>query len=94
MGRRKYAGYITIRTDLDVDVDINEFYDELGSGEKETLVEWLKEDGYLVGRIAEYDTPGTPMQDMFNENMNKIAASYHLLTNEEIELIEKLAKKY
>jgi hypothetical protein len=26
--------------------------------------------------------------------MNKIVASYHLLTNEEIELIEKLAKKY
>jgi hypothetical protein len=86
--------YVTINTEVDVDIYIDAFYDELDSREKEQLVEWLKEDGYLVGRIAEYDTPGTPMQDMFNENMNKIAASYHLLTNEEIELIEKLAKKY
>ena len=84
--------YITVTADVDIDID--DFYRELSSREKQDLVEWLKEDGYLVGRIAEYDTLGTPMQDMFNENMNKIAASYHLLTNEEIELIEKLAKKY
>ena len=84
--------YITVTADVDIDID--DFYRELSSREKQDLVDWLKEDGYLVGRIAEYDTLGTPMQDMFNENMNKIVASYHLLTNEEIELIEKLAKKY
>jgi hypothetical protein len=86
--------YVTINTEVDVDIYIDAFYDELDSREKEQLVEWLKEDGYLVGRIAEYDTPGTPMQDMFNENINKIKNSYYQLTNEEIELIEKLAKKY
>ncbi len=93
MGRRR-LGYISMTVDADVCIYIDEFYDELGSGEKEQLVEWLKEDGYLVGRINEYDTPGTPMQDMFNENINKIKNSYYQLTNEEIELIEKLAKKY
>jgi hypothetical protein len=84
--------YITVTADVDIDID--DFYRELSSREKQDLVEWLKEDGYLVGRIAEYDTPGTPMQDMFNENINKIKNSYYQLTNEEIELIEKLAKKY
>ena len=86
--------YVTINTEVDVDIYIDAFYDELDSREKEQLVEWLKEDGYLVGRIAEYDTPGTVLQDMFNENINKIKNSYYQLTNEEIELIEKLAKKY
>jgi len=86
--------YVTINTEVDVDIYIDNFYRELSSREKQDLVDWLKEDGYLVGRIAEYDTPGTPMQDMFNENINKIKNSYYQLTNEEIELIEKLAKKY
>jgi hypothetical protein len=84
--------YITVTADVDIDID--DFYRELSSREKQDLVDWLKEDGYLVGRIAEYDTLGTPMQDMFNENINKIKNSYYQLTNEEIELIEKLAKKY
>jgi hypothetical protein len=86
--------YITINTDVDVDIYIDAFYDELDSREKEQLVEWLKEDGYLTNRDTELDEPGTVLQDMFNENINKIKNSYYQLTNEEIELIEKLAKKY
>ena len=86
--------YVTINTEVDVDIYIDAFYDELDSREKEQLVEWLKEDGYLTNRDTELDEPGTVLQDMFNENINKIKNSYYQLTNEEIELIEKLAKKY
>ena len=84
--------YITVTADVDIDID--DFYRELSSREKQDLVEWLKEDGYLTNRDTELDEPGTALQDMFNENINKIKNSYYQLTNEEIELIEKLAKKY
>jgi molybdopterin biosynthesis enzyme MoaB len=77
-----------------VDVDLDDVYSELRDREKQLLVDWLKEDGYLINRDTELDKSCTALQDMFNENINKIKNSYYQLTNEEIELIEKLAKKY
>jgi hypothetical protein len=79
---------------ITVDVDLDDVYSELRDREKQLLIDWLKEDGYLTNRDTELDEPGTALQDMFNENINKIKNSYYQLTNEEIELIEKLAKKY
>jgi hypothetical protein len=77
-----------------VDVDLDDVYSELRDREKQLLVDWLKEDGYSINIDTELDKPCTALQDMFNENINKIKNSYYQLTNEEIELIEKLAKKY
>jgi hypothetical protein len=77
-----------------VDVDLDDVYSELRDREKQLLVDWLKEDGYSINIDPELDEPCTALQDMFNENINKIKNSYYQLTNEEIELIEKLAKKY
>jgi hypothetical protein len=84
--------YITLQTDVDVYID--DFYSELGSRDKAELVEWLKEDGYLTQRDTEYEENTHPMQDIFNESIDKIKNSYHLLSSEERELIESIAKKY
>ena len=85
-------GYITVSAD--VDVYLSDVYDELGSKDKAELVEWLKEDGYLTQRDTEYEENTHPMQDIFNESLDKIRNSYHLLSSEERELIELIAKKY
>lgn len=84
--------YITIHTDVDVYLD--DFYSELDSRDKEELVEWLKKDGYLTQRDTEYEENTHPLQDIFNESIDKIRNSYHLLSSEERELIESIAKKY
>ena len=84
--------YITVQTDVDVYLD--DVYRELDSKDKAELVEWLKEDGYLTKRDTEYEENTHPLQDIFNESIDKIRNSYHLLSSEERELIESIAKKY
>ena len=74
--------YITIQTDVDVYIDA------------EPGIEWLKEDGYLIQRDTEYEENTHPLQDIFNESIDKIKNSYHLISSEERELIESIAKKY
>ena len=84
--------YITVSADVDVYLD--DVYRELNSKDKAELVEWLKEDGYLTQRDTEYEENTHPMHEIFNESIDKIRNSYHLLSSEERELIESIAKKY
>lgn len=84
--------YITIQTDVVVHID--DFYSELDSRDKAKLVELLKEDGYFSQRDTEYEENTHPMHEIFNESIDKIRNSYHLLSSEERELIESIAKKY
>jgi hypothetical protein len=79
---------------ITVDVDLDDVYSQMRDRDKDRIVEWLKEDGYLTQRDTEYEENTHPMQDIFNESIDKIKNSYHLLSSEERELIESIAKKY
>jgi len=79
---------------ITVDVDLDDVYSQMIDRDKDRMVEWLKEDGYLTQRDTEYEENTHPMQDIFNESIDKIRNSYHLLSSEERELIELIAKKY
>lgn len=79
---------------ITVDVELDEVYSQMRDRDKDRMVEWLKEDGYLTQRDTEYEENTHPMQDIFNESIDKIKNSYHLLSSEEQELIESIAKKY
>lgn len=75
-------------------IELDEVYDQMRDRDKDRMIEWLKEDGYLTQRDTEYEENTHPMQDIFNESIDKIKNSYHLLSSEEQELIESIAKKY
>jgi hypothetical protein len=77
---------------IDVDIDTDDYYRQCSDWEKRDLLKSLKEDGFLNGLEAE--EPYTTGQAIFNDNIEKLKTKYFQLTNEEIELIEKLAKKY
>lgn len=79
---------------ITVDVDLDEVYSQMRDRDKDRMVDWLKEDGYLTQRDTEYEENTHPLQDIFNESIDKIRNSYHLLSSEERELIESIAKKY
>lgn len=83
---------ITVYTDVNIYLD--DVYNELSSKDKAELLEWLKEDGYLTQRDTEYEENTHPIHEIFNESLDKIKNSYHLLSSEERELIESIAKKY
>ena len=78
-----------------LDVDLDEVYSQMRDRDKaEPGFEWLKEDDYLIQRDTGYEENTHPLQDIFNESIDKIKNSYHLLSSEERELIELIAKKY
>ena len=73
-----------------INIDIGDIYDDLDRSDKENLVEWLKEDGYL----SEYEPPKSALQKLFEEDIEKIKKTYLTISQEDFELINKIAKKY
>lgn len=74
----------------DIDIDPGEYLDSCSSREKETLVEYLREEGY----ITDVD-PGSSVLDLeWAEVIRKISGNARLLlTSEEEELIKKIAAR-
>jgi hypothetical protein len=73
-----------------VNIDIDDLYDDLDKHEKESLVEWLRDDGYLT----EYEPPKSALQKLFEEDIEKIRKAYLTISQEDYTLINKIAKKY
>jgi hypothetical protein len=73
-----------------INIDIDDIYDDLDKHEKESLVEWLRDDGYLT----EYEPPKSALQKLFEEDIEKIRKAYLTISQEDYTLINKIAKKY
>lgn len=79
---------------ITVDVDLDDVYSELRDREKQYLVDWLKEDGFLTKRDTDYDIPKSALEQLFDEDIKKIQNSYMTISKEDFELIRSIAKKY
>ena len=75
---------------INVDIELDEIYDELTIREKKILVEWLDDDN-LISRETEYS--GITNSD-FNEACDKLAQSYYRMTKDDEETINRIMKKY
>lgn len=78
--------------DIDVHISVNEFLSECDERERKEAIEWLERNGYLSEQYIT-STNSIP-HEMFLNDMNKVITNYYLLTNEEHELIEKIAKRF
>lgn len=77
---------------ISIDIDLGDVYKDLSTREKENLVYWLEEDGYLPKEnVSNYDGM---MNDEFTEVCAKIVQSYYRMDHDDIETITKLMKKY
>ena len=79
---------------ISVDVDLEDVYNDLRDREKQNLVDWLKEDGYLTKRDTEYEEPTSAMEQLFAEDVAKIRRLYLTLSKEDMDIIHQIAKKY
>jgi hypothetical protein len=68
---------------INVDISIQDFYDELYDSDKEELAEMLKEDGFL-------DDEDNEVLDKF-QNLQR---QYFRFTKEDEEILDKLFYKY
>jgi hypothetical protein len=80
---------------ISVNIDLDDFYNELSSKEKNELVDLLTEDGL----IDENYTPPPKQEDRtygeikFRESVLKLLNGYYQLTIDDIELLTKIVNK-
>ena len=74
------------------EVDLDDFYSELTKREKQELLELLGEDG-LLPEFPEV-TSTKLCNDDFNLTCLKLSECYYQMSDEEINLIESIVKKY
>jgi len=86
---------------INVDIDVDDFYDDLSSRDKQELINLLKDDGYLESnRLVEAidddededEFNGSPMDHEWYALINKINKSRYQLTKEQEQLLIDLAK--
>ena len=82
--------------EAEVDIDVEEFVDSCSAREIEKLIRYLVEEGSLPKTLTTYtQTQNLSLNDtMWYETTEKIRSNRLTLTDEEIELIENIAKRF
>lgn len=82
-----------------IDIDIDEVYSELSRSERNTLIDYLVEDGLVTklattnGNVSVQST--SYLDDEWQQVIDKLSGSNRLrLSNEDEEAIRKIANKY
>jgi hypothetical protein len=85
---------------INLHVDLDDIYDEMDRSDKRTMAQWLHDDGILephpnpeIRRIVRGDEESDG-EKFLRDNLTKLWNSYYRMSNEDIELIEQLSKKY
>ena len=82
-----------------IDVDLDEIYDDMDRSDKRNMAEWLHEDGILeshpnteIRRLVrgDYESPG---EAELRDNLLKLWNGHYRLSNEDEEIIKKIANK-
>jgi hypothetical protein len=81
--------------ETEVDVDIEEFVDGCSDREIQILIRYMVEEGKLPKTLEKYSKSQnlTLNEKMWYETTEKIRAHRLALTNEEIDIIENIAKR-
>ena len=80
-----------IYTEVEVDIDVVDFLDSCSRREKEELIKALKEGDLWEDTVSEN---ASIMELEWNETLTKLSNARLQLTNEEEEIIKKIANRF
>ena len=80
--------YVKEYVDVDININVGDFYDEMDDNESRQMLKLLIEDGYEV------PTTASSNNWEFIDAMKKLSNNYYQLTNEEEALIIALSKRF
>jgi hypothetical protein len=75
-----------------IDIDVDEFLSSCDEDEIKEIITSLKEDGWITGSNVQ-DKLGV-LEKEFSEKLDKLKNSYYRITNEELDILDNLVKKY
>lgn len=79
----------------DVDIDVDEFLSACSDGEREELIQALVEDGYIdKGSVPGNRKQMSATEEIFEDHLDALHGKWGMLTNEEEELIMKIANRF
>ena len=82
-------------TDVDINIDVDEFLDECDRDEIKEVIEWLRDSEYITDDdLLDDDSPQSAMEQLFAEDVAKIRRLYLTLSREDMDTINQIAKKY
>jgi hypothetical protein len=82
-----------VETDVDVDIDVEEFIEHCSKEDVEEIISLLVDGGDILPSAV--PTRNANFHDeRWSENLEKLRLNRLSLTNEEIELIEKIATRF
>jgi hypothetical protein len=79
--------------EAEVDVDIDEFLSSCDSSDIEEIIEYLIEDG-CIKNSAVVKGNTSIMEEDFIKQCHELSDAYMQISNEDIEIIEQIYKKY
>jgi len=85
---------------LRLHVDLDEIYDDMDRSDKRQMTEWLHEDGILEShpspeiRKLVRGKEESPGEAELRDNLLKLWNSHYQLSNEEEEIIKKIASRF
>jgi len=81
---------------ISIDVDLDDIYREMGRYEKNRMAEWLEDDGFINKKPEGYDIPPSTssLESQFHDMLINLSSKFYQMSNEEVEMITKLYKKY
>lgn len=71
---------------FDMDIDVDEFMDELSKSEIKEVKEWLRNEGHSL-------TDETPANELLQIDITKINEHYWRLSIEDMDIIKQIANK-
>jgi hypothetical protein len=83
-------------THADIDLDVEEIYDELSSSEVNELVDILVEEGYVVKTNSNPKLPDSQNTSewLFTNMIGKVISNRLRLTKEEESLLQKISDRF
>lgn len=83
----------TFWTDAEIDLDVNEIYENLSDSEILKMVDLLVEEGLVISTNTIKDENMNFMDEEWKKTLISLMSSRHRLSNEDEEIIKSIANK-
>ena len=83
---------VQIDTEVDVEVEVNEFLDDCNTSEIEEVIDWLKENRHIKDTHSDRQVCAAELE--FIEALDKLYTKWNALSKEEESFIVNLAKRF
>jgi hypothetical protein len=79
----------------DIDIDVDEFMDELSTSEISEVIDWLKDNNWLDNNEKPLDENKLNFdEELFIKNLTKLKSNLLSLNKEVFEIINKIASRF